>query len=215
MCGKRQSLAWDEGNLDSNEAERIARGPRMKIDEPKTPFHTASAARSPAALTDNDNDGPHSPVSVNAAAGTMPSDLTLGDRLDDISAEALSRRQREWESDDERDEGTAAAGHHRSNQSSISSGTAMSVAPPATHSHAHVHGLEYPRIEVSAAADADTEADAAGDSGAVASAPSSGAPTPEAKHAEFESKRKGNYHSMGDLLRARKLAALADEEDDE
>lgn len=191
----------------------------MKIDEPKTPFYTAAAARSPAAL---DMDGPHSPMSVNAAAGTMPSDLTLGDRLDDISAEALSRRQRDladWESDDERDEGQAAAasaGRHRSNQSSISSPSAMFVAPTATHTHAHVHGLECPRVEVSAPADSDADADAdASDSGAMASAPSSGLPTPEAKHAEFESKRKGNYHSMGDLLRARKLAALQDDDDDD
>ena len=32
-------VVWDEDNLQLNDAERIAAGPRMKIDEPKTPYH--------------------------------------------------------------------------------------------------------------------------------------------------------------------------------
>lgn len=33
--GSKRSLQWDEDNLIVNEAEKV---PRMKIDEPKTPF---------------------------------------------------------------------------------------------------------------------------------------------------------------------------------
>jgi hypothetical protein len=32
---KKRPLVWDENNLENNEQERIERGPRMKIDEPK------------------------------------------------------------------------------------------------------------------------------------------------------------------------------------
>lgn len=35
---KKKSLQWDEDNLLSNAAEMERAGPRMKIDEPKTPF---------------------------------------------------------------------------------------------------------------------------------------------------------------------------------
>jgi protein phosphatase inhibitor 2 len=38
-----ERVAWDEANLQLNEDERIAAGPRMKIDEPKTPYHESIA----------------------------------------------------------------------------------------------------------------------------------------------------------------------------
>lgn len=55
---KVSSIRWDEDNLEVNENEKV---PRMKIDEPKTPYHKSS---SPGAYSDNDeddfitNDGP-------------------------------------------------------------------------------------------------------------------------------------------------------------
>ena len=36
--GRKRSLRWDESNLAVNESEKV---PRMKVDEPKTPYHAA------------------------------------------------------------------------------------------------------------------------------------------------------------------------------
>ena len=43
---KKQRLQWDEENLRSNELEIERNPPRMRIDEPKTPYHPASEAGS-------------------------------------------------------------------------------------------------------------------------------------------------------------------------
>lgn len=43
------SLVWDESNLATNELERIQRGPRMQINEPKTPFrYDEGGSRTPS-----------------------------------------------------------------------------------------------------------------------------------------------------------------------
>ena len=53
--GRKRSLRWDESNLAVNESEKV---PRMKVDEPKTPYHAAHS--SAAALSSmNDSTGAH------------------------------------------------------------------------------------------------------------------------------------------------------------
>jgi len=177
---KRRSLVWDEGNLDSNEIERIERGPRMKINEPKTPFQHSLTMRSPNPLNLDDSadtgSGRHSPTSAIDTAGTLPSDLSLGGRLDQISNEALSRREREWEddSDDELTDEPATAERrgHPSKRHSLSFSDSNLVAPAASSPAARPH------IETSS------------------DGTSSGPDTPEKKHERFELERKKNYQNM-------------------
>jgi len=206
----------------------------MRIDEPKTPYQHPHSLRSPDALR-VDGDAPLSPSSTNgAAAGTLPSELSLGERLTEISNEALQRREHEWESDDDEEEeeasmdasmasggaATAAAlssaaaaaaatspPTHRSNDSMSSTGSSIVQAHP--HTHPHLHPRPHPHIETS---EPDPLTSGAG---SRRSSTSSAPQTPEQKHREFAAKRAGNYHSMGELLRARKQAALDDDDDDE
>ena len=168
---------WNEANLDSNEVERIERGPRMKIDEPKTPYQQPRSHRSPEALQlDGGGSGggsgsePVSPVSTNGSgAGAPPSDLNLGDRIMDISNQALQRREHEWSDDDDNDEQSESSKHGTS-----------SAAAASSSSHA-----------LSRHAPSAIETSMSSDGGA-----SSGADTPEKKHAVFEAKKKANYSHM-------------------
>lgn len=158
--------------MDSNEVERIERGPRIKIDEPKTPYQQPQSHRSPEALQLDGNSGsePLSPSSTAASpgAGAAPSELNLGDRLMDISNQALQRREHQF-SDDEDDEDNVA-------QPSASSAAAPAAAAPSSLDHA--------RHTPSAI---ETVASSAGGSGAE---------TPEHKHQVFEMKKKANYSHM-------------------
>ena len=43
---RKRSLRWDESNLAVNESEKV---PRMKVDEPKTPYHAAHSVHSTSA----------------------------------------------------------------------------------------------------------------------------------------------------------------------
>jgi hypothetical protein len=200
----------------------------MRIDEPKTPYQQAHSLRSPEALQldgASSSSAPRSPNSTNGAAGTLPSELSLGDRMTEISNAALQRREHEWESDQDEEEESngpldaAASSHaaaasasaaapagagHRSNQSSMSSGGVSGVHHVPLHAHSHPH------IETSS----DPDLSDGGGRGSRRSSTSSAEESLEQKHREFEAKRAGNYHSMGALLRAKKAAAAEQDEDE-
>lgn len=78
-------LHWDEENLARNECEKV---PRMKVDEPKTPYHTMGidddVPRSPLHSGDEDeNTEPRSPLSVSR---TVRQPLIAGHDAADIQA---------------------------------------------------------------------------------------------------------------------------------
>jgi hypothetical protein len=55
----KKGIVWDESNLLQNEQEKV---PRMKVDEPKTPFHYmdgSTKAKPTAVLPDNASDEQH------------------------------------------------------------------------------------------------------------------------------------------------------------
>jgi hypothetical protein len=90
----RQALFWDEVNLMRNEEEKV---PRMKIDEPKTPFHyidgsTRISASSPERKRES---------SVSPEPKRSGKRYLLQFNSNELSEIALSRRQRDLKSDEE------------------------------------------------------------------------------------------------------------------
>ena len=105
--GKKRHIQWDENNLRTNE-EYAAANPKMKIDEPKTPFHhgdnpdtAGSPVQRPLASA--------LPVEGQAADGYH--EFRLDADIHDpaaISASALERRCSHQSNED--DEGSSSAG---------------------------------------------------------------------------------------------------------
>ena len=54
--GRKRSLRWDESNLAVNESEKV---PRMKVDEPKTPYHAAHSSAAALSSMDDSSTGAH------------------------------------------------------------------------------------------------------------------------------------------------------------
>lgn len=82
---KARGISWDEENLQKNEDEKV---PRMKIDEPKTPFeHDRSFSE--------DDDEMFSERQQRLGEKGV---LSI-DGMDELARKALARRHDEWESD--------------------------------------------------------------------------------------------------------------------
>ena len=92
---KGAGLRWDEANLEANEADSLA-ADRMKILEPKTPFHTLEEdGMTPAAF----------PPKAAPARAAGPEDVkrkqfTPGMDLSALTSAALERRVEEPEDDE-------------------------------------------------------------------------------------------------------------------
>lgn len=103
----RRGVRWDEPNLQQNEDEKV---PRMKIDEPKTPFHYIDAAadddeEATAAVaidTDSDDEPMVRPRRGSRSEGKSAAFADVD--LDALASEALRRREAEWEGESEGDE---------------------------------------------------------------------------------------------------------------
>jgi len=102
-------IRWDEPNLKSNE-EYAATNPKMKIDEPKTPYHHGKGPESLASPVMQPQPGAALPVEAAAAGEYHEFHLEAG--MHDpaaLSASALERRNRD--SDDEEADGGKGAPH--------------------------------------------------------------------------------------------------------
>jgi len=87
----KQALHWDEANIEQNDAESLQAN-RMKITEPKTPFHY---------LEENDEPAAYPPKAAAAiASGEHVHDLSKLADLSKLTEDALARRQEQPEDDE-------------------------------------------------------------------------------------------------------------------
>lgn len=104
----RRGIQWDEPNLQQNEDEKV---PRMKIDEPKTPFNYIDAE-------DEGHEGPAGHTPTFDFANQSDSDEAMAPRrrgsysegkgaglggvdLAALATQAIQRREAEWEESDD------------------------------------------------------------------------------------------------------------------
>lgn len=98
----RRGIQWDEPNLQQNEDEKV---PRMKIDEPKTPYNyidadDVSGFHTPAFNFQSESDGDEAMAPRherrNSYGESKGQSLTEVD-VESLASEALRRREAEWE----------------------------------------------------------------------------------------------------------------------
>jgi len=93
---RRASIQWDEANLEQNEEEKV---PRMKINEPKTPYRRDEFSP----LTGSGSDD------ADERLRTPPKQSSFDFDADQITRAALRKRRNEWEDSDEEMEDAAEA----------------------------------------------------------------------------------------------------------
>ena len=166
---RSRSLRWDETNLAVNESEKV---PRMKVDEPKTPFHSSSATLSAAAAAAASQPAspPRSPaLSAFPSPFTQDSVDTVGQRqaahctavpgspvraaaphrpaalpcsLCQMSSSALDRRQ-DWDEDEEDEDEEQLQGRHRG---AADSGASRAAVPAELEGRRSHHSEQTPAL---------------------------------------------------------------------
>jgi hypothetical protein len=97
---KKHDLIWDEVNLLQNEEEKV---PRMKIDEPKTPFHYADGSTRRQASESPQRKRSSSASPPRKKSGNKQQEILQRFDSNELSKIALSRRARDLEDEDEED----------------------------------------------------------------------------------------------------------------
>ena len=191
---KRGSIVWNESNLDQNELDRIERGPRMKIDEPKTPYtHSRS---------------------LSSESDSGPSDFSLDGGVEDNSAQTTNPPSNEAKQEKQDGESQPASAASPLTQPPS---TLNTQSPPPTTPNAKSSSSP-PALSVTASlssspASSSTPSSQPVDNEASIDLHAAGdSLSPEKKHQIFEKKKHSNYANMGALLKKR---PIEDDEDDE
>ena len=87
--GRKRSLRWDESNLAVNESEKV---PRMKVDEPKTPYHAHSHSHSSSVGSSSGLSSAGSTTGSFSSGSSSTSEMTHRSAFDQHTVDAVSQQ---------------------------------------------------------------------------------------------------------------------------